>query len=495
MNAENFLHVPLESLALSSSSSASSFSSLFSSGLQSDSQTDISPPQSPPLEKEPVSSLEKPAISRLVSFLDFGATPRLPSPKLELPTLLDNGYDSEHEGGLRTQIKSRTRLLTRKRRDSFRTQGLNLIGLMTPHANEEIQPHLTCLLSHEKPSKICAGTNQEKTRPTTTHHTTTSLPATSPLKPRILPVFAADSPSPIFPLPSPVAKHSRFLVFKLPDKPRILPCLLSEDMSPMVLPPRTDILCQRSDQNPSAQADFYPFLLDRVVPGLSCSQNALSAPSASLVCSLADPSVDLGLASSTGISPHDPALVSDIDFAAVPMFHPVPTTTKMTTGIGLGLPISLGHRTHLERTSRVKLGTTTRTVSPPSPSSNRQFGGMMTGVKRLFKTYHYPRRRLYDIPELVSPTYASSRAKTFSAQGAVSCWSGSNPPKRYGSRKPSMRIPSRFRPRPTSAQEGFKPCAAGTSPGVRVHMDVPHNLKIAERSHAAKRDLTANLLF
>lgn len=133
--SSTFLSVPvLESLALSSSSSSSA-SSMFGTDLgTSDSQTDFSPPHSPPkypLGVENTRVLSSKFLLDNPTHLDFDSalnkTPRaLEKARLDIND--DAGYDSERESYSNSSIRTRPRVLTRKKTLSTYYLGLGLVN-------------------------------------------------------------------------------------------------------------------------------------------------------------------------------------------------------------------------------------------------------------------------------------------------------------------------------------------------------------------------------
>ncbi|KAF5379717.1 hypothetical protein D9615_005716 [Tricholomella constricta] len=449
MQSSTLLSVPtLESLVLSNSSfSSSSSSSLFSSGLQSsDSQTDASRPHSPLADDGKLSRScdiveQRTAAPRLTSLSDIEATPRLKQSPCKrriasLDTNHDVGYDSEREGTTNsTQLTDRTRFPTRKRGTLFRFRGL---GLLQPSL-EILTPQLSFNRRFSYPISL----------------------KTSPVQRSAW-------------LPSPP---------RLPLKSNIKPQLLSDGASPLVDVPW--VPAQSARVPPSHETDR-----------ASCLKHKLVSLAAGNIVDLhcAGP----GEISSCSAQPHQ-----GLDVPRVP----VSRTRKAPSGIGLGLPSVLGHTTHLERSgclassdnSQLFSGTADKTCvgvassasgisSPliPAPPNFRTAGGIVSGARRLFKTYHYPKRKLYDIPESISPMMTSFKARTFAGRRtSPTLASGSCYPVAVDV-EPKKRV---YPPlldaykNPLFWFSTRSPTGRRTSPVV-IHPDVPQNLSLGPRSEA-----------
>jgi hypothetical protein len=110
-----------------------------------------------------------------------------------------------------------------------------------------------------------------------------------------------------------------------------------------------------------------------------------------------------------------------IAFASIPFYSAQPRRKKSAIGLGLGRPASLDHRPPMEHAPRPvflsrlpscvtgkcsPLDNSTHAspsiaASPPCSPNRRRFAA---GARRLLKAHRLPKRRLYAIPEVLSPT-------------------------------------------------------------------------------------------
>ena len=227
-----------------------------------------------------------------------------------------------------------------------------------------------------------------------------------PLKPRLMPVLDATSPSPITSLPSPV------MVLGVGTAHRVLTTILDFP----VLPDPTDnftINQKEALQSASGNTDS-PLAgvglgICQYIPELQISDSGIQKTEGTF-----SPVINLG--------PGGP-LSQAIAFASIPFFSAQPRRKKSAEGLGMGRPAALGRRPQMEPTSRLgyfprlpscaKGRPTSRcipiTASPSSPSflcspSRRR---IVAGARRLLKPHNFLKRCLYAIPEAASPTFCS----------------------------------------------------------------------------------------
>ncbi|GLB44880.1 hypothetical protein LshimejAT787_1802170 [Lyophyllum shimeji] len=374
MHSSTLLTVPaFESLALSncnsSSSSSSSSSSLFSYASQSsDSQTDISPPRSPLEGRKLFGDTEVHQTPTLgIRLSDAQATPQLPCARALHAVVadVDIGYESEIEGPTNVRrIRLRPRHLTRKKEAPPESHGLR-----------RCPPSLGG--QGFSPSPVL----QLQSR------------STSP----------AGRPSP-----------------QLPPTPTLKPQLLSEDaISPLVLEFPESVKRPQIDR-----------ISESVFECNGDTSRILCSPSAASFSAL-----DSG--SSRETPPRSIKLSQPADFVATSTNSSELGTRKALSGIGLGLPSTLGRPRNLDQapplppsglpgSSPTAADEETDSACPrpknlpapfPAPSSNHCEERPRSCATRFFQTYHFSKRRLYDIPESVSPKRPSPKARTYAARG------------------------------------------------------------------------------
>ncbi|RDB26360.1 hypothetical protein Hypma_006320 [Hypsizygus marmoreus] len=498
----SYLCIPvLESLALSSSSSSSS------SFLSTDLQSDCSPPHSPiqdvqifdPTYQDTEGKLQ----ARMLSFIDVDpdATPKLPPPKqdhgwFKFGSDDDNGYESECEGYTNLAVGPRTRLRTRKRGSTLRQTGLGLIAPSSLDGRfnfadhvEEALPVRSSTIIHASPRGLLHSPDGEAR---IDQLVPTQASFHPPPKPQILPVSDASSPSPIFPLPELLLRPGLHRLSGLPRKPRLQALMLPDQISPMDdLPPAADYLSL--GHKPGEDVPF----LALVSVSFSDHEDAMD---------------QLGFG-----SPLESSRISELYAAKETVLTAVPVCgnalgTKKPTGLGLGLPSSLDHgnRTHIDRTppldSSVLLDTPSRPTAPTSPQKasawstpNRRLGGIVSGVRRLFKANQYSKRHLYDIPESISPiaVHASSRGKPHCVPSAVPKTMGTATPRPKNPRsstfpsRDSLNLVASWKMLPRLGDSPRKlwiwpgkssgsPPAPRTSPATVIHEDVLQDLNLTK---------------
>ncbi|KAH0585542.1 hypothetical protein H2248_008774 [Termitomyces sp. 'cryptogamus'] len=428
-------------LAISNSCSSSS-TSLFSSGLSSSSsQTDYSPPQSPTqhLEKPSVYPKHRTISTPCDSPLSVGdATPRQPSYK-RITNLFDVshdiGYDSEREDHDVSESSLKNVRRTCKDGPKSRRHGLRRVHPALPEdIPEELEPRIDT-------STIC------------------------PLQPQILPITDLDSPSPIL-LPSPIYRSGMEI---------------------------HQLRCK--DEEVTSSSDNYQGsdLADRDYPSRRGN-------------------IDWAEANTSDSDSEKVDIWNSCDLSSIPK------AKKAISGIGLGLPsvlcrphvlkegnqrlvsidVSLQQNQIPEESSYCCLQHPTRRLEIFEGSndcyvqesfSTRAGLGIITGARRFLKTHQYPRRRLYDIPEHISPRFGcktmaisksrSSRSTLSPAVSGLSKLKRLHSPLLNACKKPLQWFTSRS---PTTGRR--------TSP-VIIHDDVQQTLNLVPHCGASSSKATA----
>ena len=270
-----------------------------------------------------------------------------------------------------------------------------------------------------------------------------------PLKPHLLPILDAASPSPICSLPSPVLALGLDASDRIITDPSIWPVPSSQEMpapSPLNLATvynqerKTSLVSLDLHQINSINNGIEPVILGPLPKKVSADDCTVSQRNYNPDLVSGNTSgrlvgLDLGLSlselqtsnetqkieqTSTGALPaifssSGSPLSQAIVFASIPFCSAQPRPKKSAIGLGLGRPAGLGHRTQVKHASQsasfsylpagkgVPRGDPNIPSSPCSPSRR----GIVAGARRLFKPHGFPKRRLYAIPEVVSPTFLS----------------------------------------------------------------------------------------
>jgi hypothetical protein len=229
------------------------------------------------------------------------------------------------------------------------------------------------------------------------------LAASCPLKPRLVPVLDAASPSPITSLPSPVmvlgvrTTHTVLApIFDSPVRP-----------DPVSITVPTDNFTINQNQSASGSTDR-PLAgvglgIGRYVPELQISDNGIQKAERTF-----SPVINLGSGGPVSQA---------IAFASIPFFSAQPRRKKSAEGLGMGRPAALGRRPQAEPTSRLayfprlpscvkrKAKPRIPITAPSSPSSpcSPSHGRIVAGARRPLKPHSFLKRCLYAIPEVVSP--------------------------------------------------------------------------------------------
>jgi hypothetical protein len=270
-----------------------------------------------------------------------------------------------------------------------------------------------------------------------------------PPKPCLVPILDAAPPSPIVSLPSPVIALGLGTSQRMPTKPAIWPTPFLQQLTLHWPSPSNFAVVDIQEQKPSLTSSAFdlPETIDNEIELTSpdrfsitddCminQQHTLDSASGNTGGPLIGSELGISLplpelrTSDHGAhkieqtslpiihpGPGGP-LSQAIAFASIPFYSAQPCPKKSATGLGLGRPASLGRRpraSQLASISRLSFcvtekGTprcnsnTSSPCSPFSPSRRR----IIAGARRLLKPPNFINRRLYAIPEVVSPTCAS----------------------------------------------------------------------------------------
>ena len=270
---------------------------------------------------------------------------------------------------------------------------------------------------------------------------TSATRLTCPPKPLLVPITDAASPSPIHSLPSPVIMFGPGVLQRMPTMPGVWSTSsLNEPCSPS----NSALANMRGNFHTSTITDLPVNSVEPIVEPISVKLSASNCmigqkPLESTGESLAGlgPSLlpegqspdnstqKLGQISlSTADLGPSRSLSQAIAFASIPFYATRPRRKKSATGLGLGRPAGLNQRpqvggatrspssqimacatgTGTPRSSLSKVASLFGPCSPSSPTRRR----IVARAKRLLKPHNFIKRRLYAIPEVVSPTSLSS---------------------------------------------------------------------------------------
>lgn len=256
-----------------------------------------------------------------------------------------------------------------------------------------------------------------------------------PSKPRLPPTFVETDPSPIIPLPCP-------LLIAIQKKPRLGPRNLPNDMSLI------DFLLSPIDTDDHLQSiGPAPGLLSgRTTSGDSERQSQTVLHSAANLATsfsrcygysspvtIFDALVKVSrqnarksgrIHADCGSSiPGDGRPQHQADFSSITAYNYVYGGNQRTSGLGLGIPSGLAACPNSQRRPHGSIGAPLKPSdeqeshpvssvnSPLSPAGCFSHHGTYSRTNSFSKQHRYPKRRLYNIPEIISPLCASPSGK------------------------------------------------------------------------------------